>query len=203
MSQIIIQATGVTDTWLDQINPTTNYNTNGALYAQLFSAGRILRSLVKFDTSSVPAGAIVTSATLTLTKSDASGTRKAAKAFRILPANASWSLTTATWNNMYTAVAWAGSNGCGTSGTDYSSTAMGSYADGSGTLSSPVDITLTVSEVQAMLAANHGILIRADDEASATTLNTWLSADDGTSGNRPKLTINYDLPEGGYIWISS
>lgn len=199
MAQLVLQASGITDTWVDQGNPTTNQNTNGALYAQLFSAGRIIRSLLKFDLSSLPSGAIVTSATLTLTKSDASGTRKAAKVYRILAANSAWSITTATWNTKDGSNAWAGSNGCGTSGTDYSSTSMGSYADASGTLSSPVDITLTVSEVQAMIAANHGVLIRADDEASATTLNTWLSANDATSGNRPKLTIDYILPSGGFF----
>lgn len=189
MGTLVVQTTGATDNWMDEGNATTNRGTSVVFYSQLFSAGRRLRELMKFDISRIPKWSSVSTATLQLTKGQLSGTRMAASFFSILAANSAWTGSGSTWNTKDGTNNWAGSAGCNTADTDYNSTAIGSYADASGEWASPVDITLTAAAVKAWLLGNYGMLVKADDEATTATMNTWHSTERATESERPKLTV--------------
>lgn len=144
------------------------------------------KSLIKFDLSSL-VGASITDATLTLTVSYSGGSANVVVS-RILSGNSSMSPATATWNKQDGTNNWAGSAGCSTSGTDYSSTPMGSIAVSS---TGAKNITLDTTEFTAMVANNYGMIVVCD----ASFYNIY-SADNGTAGNRPKLVVNYTASSG-------
>ncbi len=90
---------GVTDAPIatDSADPTqAGSNFGSALILQTGSlATNVKQSLVRFDTSSIPAGAIVTSATLTLLKQSSPGNGLV----EVHRATAPWSESTVTWNS--------------------------------------------------------------------------------------------------------
>lgn len=187
------------DVWIDQANPTTNQEGPDALYGSLFSSGRILRSVIEFDLSSIPGGATVDAATLTCWVHSGSGhgsTYPDTDIFRILSAN-SWNETQATWNNRLTSTAWTGSSGCGTSGTDYDATAIGTQTGGIKAVNTEMAITLSASGVEAMIATNRGVLIRGQDETVAQGTPFCKDSGHATSAQRPKLEIDYTEAGGG------
>lgn len=180
------------DVWLDQANPNTNQDGPDALYGSLFSASRILRSVLEFDLSSI-SGVTVDAATLTCWVHSGSGhgsTYPDTDIFRILSAN-SWNETQATWNNRLTGTAWAGSSGCGTADTDYAATALGTQTGGTKAVNTEMPITLSTSGVEAMIATNRGMLIRGQDETVAQGTPFCKDSAHATSGQRPKLVIDY------------
>jgi hypothetical protein len=180
------------DAWIDQANPTTNADGDDGLYASLFSSGRIIRSVLQFDLSSIP-GVTVTAATFTMWVHNGAAhtsTYPAVDVFRILSAN-TWAETEATWNNRLTGTAWTGSSGCGTSATDYAATALGTQAGGTLAVNTEMPITLSNSGVEAMIAANRGILLRGQDESTVAAVPFGKSSDHATAANRPKLAIDY------------
>lgn len=119
---------------------------------------------------------------------------------RILSANSGWS-ESCNWDYADGAGAsdrWAGDSGsdggvdagCSVSGTDYSSTQMGSVTwDREGAVGTEYNISLDTTEFAAMVAANYGIVITCptiwDDRAN------FCSSDHATTGYRPKLVIDY------------
>jgi hypothetical protein len=159
------------------------------------------RNLVRFDLSSIPGTSTIVSATLTLTAFSTFGANVDVTFNRILAANAGW-LEIATWNFADGATAsdrWAGDTGadggadagCSVSGTDYSATQMGAVVIPSGaTDGTQIVVTLNVSESQAMLANNAGIVFIGN---AASSLSVF-SSDAAVAGKRPKLDITYTNP---------
>lgn len=180
------------DAILFEPSPNNNYanypynevNTpNGSLYN--------CKSLIKFDLSSIPGGATITGVTLRLyynfKNSFTSGT---IKFHRVLSGNSDWNVGQCTWNNRKTSTNWAGSAGCSTSGTDYSSTEMGS-SNADQTNPSYVDVTLDNSEFSLMVSNNYGMILFSPDMQGASAAIAYASFDDATAAYHPKLTIDY------------
>jgi len=177
------------DTYLDEGQPATNQQ-NIFLSIYKASGSNCNRTLIKFDLSTIPAGAIITSATLSLWCQNQTVQAGTMYLYRILPANSGWTRAGATWNHaVENTVHWAGSAGCSTSGTDYSSTLLGSVAKvGNEPIGTLYSFTLNVAEMQLLLANNCGII----GVGNATILSYLRSCLNATAAQRPKITVIYD-----------
>lgn len=179
------------DTQMSSYSSSTNYATSnplGVTYDPYW-----LKTIMKFDLSSV--SGTVTSASLTLNVTavyqsgvgwGASGKEHTYGVGRILSGNSDWVNSQATWNVRKTGTSWAGSAGCSTSGTDYDANLMGTLAVST---TGSKEITLDdISEVQAMVDNNYGMVLFITDP-SAVQASQFTSMDDATEADRPKLTI--------------
>lgn len=121
--------------------------------------------------------------------------------YQIAAANTDWTEAGATWNKkVHPTTAWAGSVGCGTAGTDYVNTVIGTL-----TVPNPAaghtefSTALTAAVVQGWMTANQGILIRESAVRPSGTL--FCSSDFDTAVYRPKLVIEYTEPVAGRVGI--
>lgn len=194
------------DLFLNKPSPTWNEGAHIFLWND--SRANSLVPLVRFVLTGIPAGAIINSATLTLTVTQVVLTTAATYTVRrILPANSGWVEGTKIdavagagepcWNALAAngaggvTTAWAGSAGCGTQGVDYSASEMAAINVPAGGLTVGVayGYALGLAEFANMVAANHGFLIR--DLTVRNTLFAYASSDHPTAAYRPKLVIDY------------
>ena len=174
--------------------PNTNRGTVASADVGEYS-GAVGRMLLKFDLSSIPSSAVVSSATLTLTPvGDYSSNARTLSVYRCLRA---WTEAGVTWNKYDGTNAW-GTAGADNTTSDRESSAIGTLSVGaSPTLNTGMDITLTASKIQEMVSGtftNNGFVIRVDTE-NADDIQ-WATSDHATAGYRPKLVIEYSLPSG-------
>jgi hypothetical protein len=178
-------------TFLYQGNTTANYSS--WTYWQVSYDGWRSTAVFKFDLSSFPAGATINSATLRFrVYSGGHGTTSTDIRFhRILSGNSDWLYTAASWDYRKTAggnTAWAGSGGCLTAGTDFSSTVLGGRDAIQQNTTYTIDLNTT--EVAAMVANNYGILIKKLDPAAANGNNICGTLYE-TVDYRPYIEIDY------------
>jgi hypothetical protein len=173
-----------------------NYGTNTLLYNQN-NAGTQTYNPYKFDLSSIPAGSTITSATMTLWTYSTSGSGNL-NIYRILAANSAWTEAGSTWNYaVASSTRWAGDTGNdggsdaggSVSGTDHSSTLMGSVALTNGeAANTQKDITLNTTEFATMFANNYGLYARKDSGGYGIFYSSDYTTD---TTKRPKLVVNY------------
>ncbi len=176
------------DTYLDATNATTNSGTATDLRAGGGTANRY-RALIKFTLTGLPTARTTTSVAFTYNLEQTGGTATTGYMARILAGNSGWTEGGATHNTTNGATAWAGSVGCNTSGTDYSSTNLYGAASWPNTVGSNT-VSLSVAEFDLMVAANSGWVMACP---TANNYRYISSSDNGTAGNRPKLAVNYTL----------
>jgi hypothetical protein len=180
MTILTIQAGNDTNILSD--SATTNYGT----LAEHFIGQATPRSgLYKWDVSGVPTAAIVSAVTLSLyvTTYSASATINLYRTYR------NWVEAQATWNIFSTGNNW-GTAGCENTTSDRTATSSGNAtASGTGWLA----FTISLTEFASLRASNYGWLAKM---TSGTQVKV-ASFDYGTSGNRPKLEITYEMPGGG------
>jgi hypothetical protein len=198
----------VADTTLQATFPDSNFGDGTTFTVGGRRHGGRTRALMLFDiANNLPAGATITSASLTVTVIGVpSGGVNST--FDLNRLTASWGegsgtdhggspagAGAATWNNRQ------GSSGSAwtTPGGDFVAAASASRAiNGSGGFTF-TSTTSLVGDVQSWLnnpANNFGWLMRSESETTATTIRRFASRDD--SANSPLLTINYTLvPEPG------
>ena len=191
-------ASGI-DTRLISDIPDTNNGTGTTLIIGHDGGPGVGRSLIKFDLSSIPSSAVVSSATLTLTPvGDYSSNARTLSVYRCLRA---WTEAGATWNKYDGTNAW-GTAGADNTTSDRESTAIGTYnQSASGTLNVGKDISLDVTKIQEMirgLFTNNGFVLRVATENNDAY--QWASSDHATAAYRPKLVIEYTLPSGNHFW---
>lgn len=183
---------------------------NGA--GQYLFAGRtnqgsnsIRRAVLRFDVAgSVPAGATITGATLTLSMNKSiSGAHN----ISIHPLTTAWGEgtsnapgqegggTTSTTNDATWIHAFFSTTNWTTAGGDFDPTASATTSVAGNGFYSWSSATVT-SDVQGWFtnpATNFG-WIMIGNESAATTVKRFASKEFGTAANRPQLTINYSLP---------
>jgi hypothetical protein len=174
----------IDDSYLRQDANTTNY---GAVVT--FEVGkkpnRTRRAVMKFDLSSIPAGAILESATLTLTRTGGDANTLTFSTHEVTQA---WVEANTTWNNRQTGTAWTPSVGGTFKAAAISTTTVpatnGAY---NWNLLSLVQTWFNGTSV------NNGVLIKQANESSVDKKHVFGSSENGTVASRPKLTITYKL----------
>lgn len=165
--------------------------------APTFVSGRdnlsqTIRGLIEFDLSSIPLGATVDSAVLTLYMSnniDSTGAR-----------NVDIHRITQAWNEGAQNAVIANPGEC--SWDDYAS--PNAWASGGGDFDATQDATKSVNavgfytwDIKTLVqewvdgTANEGLLIKDDNETGTNTRKIFNLSDHATAGQRPKLVINY------------
>jgi hypothetical protein len=186
------------DTYISKSAATTNYGTSTTLLVGEANdaSDAVCRSLLKFDFSDIPKGAVVTTATLSvyLTSSAKATNNRVMSAYRM---KQDWNVQSATWNVYITGKNWATAGAQGAN--DYFSTAIGTVNVVAGEGAGWKDITLDAATVQAMIVAspetsirNSGIMLSVATESNDQY--AFASGNNGTAANRPKLVIDYTSP---------
>lgn len=154
----------VNDAYIWQSSPDYTGNSD-TLYTGMVGEGR-KRTLIRFDLSTVPAGATVVSATFSiyLYSGDAGHT------VNLYRSSANWAETSVTWNN------YGG----------YEPAVLGSFSTATGWRQ--VDVTELVRGWVAGTWPNYGLLL---DDPAATGSATYRSSEYGTVAQRPRLQLCY------------
>lgn len=181
------------DSYIQNTAPTTNYGTSILLLTG--EASNINRFLIKWDLSSIPSNAIVSSAVLSIyVNSDYSNNARTLSAYRVLRV---WTEAGVTWNKYDGSNDW-GTAGCSNTTSDREATDIGNASVGANpVVGSEIAITLTASKVQEWISGsltNNGLLLKVDTENADSM---WYHSHEGTTANlRPKLVITYTLGGG-------
>lgn len=187
---------GCVDTQLDQGAATTNYGSATYLKIEKYGAADHIHALVGFpDLSSIPSGATITSATLTLTRvgGSADGQTHTLTVTRMLR---NWVEAQATWNVWATASNWT-TGGAASDGSDHENdlSATISVTDAAGACTSG-DLSTIVQGWLDSDFSNYGFRIERTDGAADSEWRQFASSE-GTDGQRPYLEIDYTEGGGG------
>ncbi len=185
--------------------PTTNYGTDPALYIGVTNAtDKVYRTLMEFDLSDIPSGAVVTGCTLRVNVTQR--TSPTPGHVRRL-CGAHWldgdgqSENQATWNAWRTGTAWtqpgASASGSCDSTADYTTAGEVAYTPPAGTgLFTFPDLS---SLCQDAVSRDRKLRLRISQDSEATQGNLLkLDSSDGTTAaNRPRLTVTWSGSGGG------
>lgn len=183
-------ATDGVDAFIREAGATTNFGTNNSLVIGWRGGGTgIERSLIKFNLSSLPNGAIISSAILSLyvvTNSSSNATT-----YRVFRQKRVWVESQATWNIYSTGNNWQTAGGFGAD--DCEQADIGSRAfSATETINEFKDFALNAI-TKAALDLGNGHLLKSDNEVTSAAY-LFASSDHATAANRPKLVIEYTLP---------
>lgn len=214
MTSLVLQpdATDGVDTQMYSNNVTGNYGVAVVISAGSNSpATRIQRALIKFDVSSIPAGATINSATLTLYCSAEAITtditvgvhRALTQWFEGLSAGVTPGAgeNASTWNlrNHNGSVGWGGGTPGGLSATDYAATPTASTSiTGTGTTFT-WDVLADVAAWVAGTATNYGWWLKSAGEATVNSRKDFVSSDGATPSQRPQLSVDYTVAGGDTV----
>lgn len=191
-------------------NEFTN-NSNGAgenFTAGVICTGNLRRGLVKFDLSSIPAGATITSASLKLVVNKAGAVAEIMSMHRLIESwgegssnagtgadglGATAGVGDATWNCSFANGTGSCTTGWTTAGGNFNSTAsanvnvgdIGAYTWAAASLA---------TDVQSMLdnaLMNYGWIIKMTDESTVCTAKRFASHTSSVIADRPALTVSY------------
>lgn len=187
-SPVTIQPSTI-DTRLGEASPTTNYATATTLPVLATTSARS-RNILKFNFSAVvPAGATITLATLSLFCTISALSSRTITVYRLLRTD--WVENQATWNSYKTGSSWGAAGALNTTDNPDITTTDAATAT-SVTISHWLNVTVT-AQVQTARDSVSGVahFLVADIGATASVSNTYSSRENTTTGNRPKLYIEY------------
>lgn len=169
-------------------SPTSNYGT--ATDLRVSQGGEKARSWFEFDISAIPAGQVITSATLSLYYSSYIGTNPSGQtvwAYKLIRID--WVESEVTWNIYKTGSSWT------TAGGDY---VTSDPSGGSTTFPGAGGAWLTWNVTDIVQDAYDSedsveILIRYNDESPTSYARAFLNSKENAS-NKPKLTVVYETP---------
>ncbi len=159
---------------------STNFGANANYKASRTSTGGNwykTRGLLQFDLSSIPANAIITSATLTLSGLSHS-TAGQSNASILQRVTAFWDEQTVTWNNQPATTA---------------TSSISLTASTTSTQNYSVDVKTHVQDMVQNPAGNFGWMLKLTGEATSATAELYFASSDYTTDitKRPKLEITY------------
>ena len=173
-SAVLSAANGssVSDTYVDSQNPTTNYATNASLFVRSTS-GRNQRAFVRFSPlPAIPAGCSFKTATLSL---NVTARPASAVTYNVVNVATAWTDTAVTWNAQ-PALTRPGRRGGAAEGDREGQ--LGRLHAGRGPVREP-------------RAAERVPRQETRTRTRRTSRTTYSSNQNGTSGNRPTLTITW------------
>lgn len=188
----LVTLTAPDDTFLSTSSNTTNFSSETSI--QLRNGVR--RGIIKFDLSTIPLTAKIKTAKLLITNTTLIPNNATLSLYSILSANSDMVFAEMTWDIKKTGTAWegdaggdgGGDGGCSVSGTDFSSTAIGTKAlttdDAQYTRHS---IDLDKDAVKGWLTNNYGIVM----SISVAGNYSFGSQQNATADYRPTLEIRY------------
>lgn len=173
------------------------------------NAGSVQRSLLHFDLSSIPNGAVISAATLQLY---ANKTAPVATGLELRKLNVSWGEGTSDAASLETSGAaatpgdatWTSrlspSTNWSVAGGDFSTTVSASIAQVRSGIATDELITLsgqnTISDVQSWIsnsASNFGWILMSNNETAGASMKRFISRNSGVSAHRPTLSITYSV----------
>lgn len=175
---------GTTDTWLN----TSSKNQNNGTAATVNVRGNAANyALLRWNTSTIPANAVVLSAEIVLNVTDGSSA-----AYSIYELKRTWNETQATWNIAQTGTNWQTAGALGAN--DRATTVLATTPSGTGSKTIALN-TAGVATVQKWInnsANNFGVTFQGT--SSMTDLFRFSSRSTTTKTQRPKLTVRYIIP---------
>lgn len=203
MAQVTLNATEAVhiDGGTSGSQQTTNYE---GLSAQLdigklgSGTGERRRSLIQFDLSSIPATATVTGVTFKIYNqgTDLTNNARTMRAYRI---RRNWTENQVTWNVYTTGNSWT-TAGCSDTTDDRESSELGTISVINPPVAGYMSSTFSTSLIQEWVDGtftNNGLIWIMDTESD--DMQRFDGEDDS---NPPQLVIDYDLPSGGFIYMS-
>lgn len=191
--------TAAEDTYMSVAAATTNYGTSTTIQIDGPATTTGRGALLKWDMSSIPPYATITSASVTFNVTDASTV-----AYNLYQVSRFWVEDIATWAVYDGSNAWTSAGAAGT--TDRGSTNLWDATTTSWSTTGSKTVTLNASGVAVLNgwvtspASNYGFTIQ---NYSTSTNNLIISSsEDATAANRPKLSITYDVPTAATIAIA-
>lgn len=174
---------GCTDSMISQDNPDSNYGSFNYMITGVNGANGLLRSLIRFDISSIPAGAVISSAKLTMKLNNVSGS---VFGVRLQPVSIGWNESQVTWTESSAGNFWV------LGGTlSSANAAMPAYVNPADYNLLEYDITADI--VQGWLdnpSQNYGLALKSENETLGNFVTIYTSEDSAES-NRPLLEIEY------------
>ena len=189
---------GAQDTYLSGWEPDRNFATSASLWLRVGDQAPLQNSLLKFDLASLPPGAYLRYAILTMKVSAPPGSAMPAQVYGI---NRPWKATEATWNRASAGVLWSTPGAEGVPGDHSAQPNDTRTIYPTTTIADPYGFNVTdiVADWRANASANQGFLIHSDP-VNGIYLNrnagmTWYAAESGAQDRRPELTLIYTLQE--------
>ena len=178
-------ATAGKDNILDAGATTDNNATDDSFDVIMSGGSAARRGIIQFDLSSIPVGANVSSAILSLW----TGSGLTNVNMSIHRVTRTWTEAGSTWNT------YDGSNNWTTAGGDYDAAADANATPSSTTAGTQTNWTIT-SLVQEWVdgTANNGMIVKLTTESGNTTGHLFRSSDNADAATRPKLVITYTPP---------
>lgn len=187
---------GVVDSRLPEIDPTTNYGSDGTVAATNFGGGDLQSFVITFDLSGIPGGSIVSSATLDLYGDTFVGS-PSWDLHRLL---LSYTEAGVTWNSRNGTNNW-NTGGARGSGTDHSATVTATVT---GTTTGDFNSISTAQLATDVQNAAGGSISWVGLPTTGTNTASIYVSSEGTDGNRPRLSVTYTEPGSStpvVVWI--
>ena len=184
------------DVFLHKHYPTNNYGAEPDLRIgeRNTHVDYVIRTLIKFDLSGLPADAIISSAVLSLwCVTDKSSH---ARTFRVYRVKRDWVEDEATWNIYSTGNNWQTSGAAGAN--DREATDIGTRAFTATEALNEFKAFALTPVTKAGLDLGYGWILKADTESD--DMYIFDSSDQATAAQHPKLVIEYTLPSVGRSW---